>query len=265
VAVAAIGNYDAVSLPYHTTFAPDGNLVEAVRRERIMRTGFPWRWTNAVHESLTSESLYQSIDRDDVVFVHRQRTKTGRMRSIRRNHKIMIRMYGAGERPYWLLYYLGKSFGALNDFSSAITIFQELAATSREPEMVYNAWLYIAICNYQLGLGTDATGALVKAIQLQPGWPDAYLMMGDWALDNGQPQLAIDWLNTGRSKHRPKSYLPFNPALYLYIPLTSLAKAYLAVGDIDNAYKYAAQARSYLDTDEEFEPIYRQIMAAAKS
>lgn len=261
---AAKDSCTAIALLYHTTYSTEGDLIEMDWRLRIVKASHIWRWINPVHEQLIADSSFKELDSGEVAIVHRAKSVRANALTLKRYHDVMMRLYQPEvKNPDWLLYFLGKSYGARDDFQKAIELFQQLASSSTVLEMVYTAWIYIAMAYYRLGQPNNATGALVKAIDTQPEWPDAYLIMGDWALTDGQPQLAIDWLKAGHSRQRPFSQMPFNPNFYNYMPLARLAQAYLETGDFTQAKQFARAAKSLQRDDIGFESTYQKILAAS--
>lgn len=253
---------DAVFLPYEYGYNEQRELIALHWRERFIRTSHPFKWVGAVHETLISESAPTMVKDGSVHIKHAYKDEEQMMKSALRNHKIMEKLVEKGDEDPRTLYYLGRSYFMLEKYREAAQTLLIYTEQSGWDEQRYDAWMKIGDALVMMDEIDKAINANLEAIKLNPGWPDAYLKMGDLYLHLQQPGRAIEWLKAGMSKKPPETLEIVDPTLYTYRPLISMALAYFGMARVKEAKKYIDEALKYQPKTPMFKSVYNTINGA---
>jgi 2-polyprenyl-3-methyl-5-hydroxy-6-metoxy-1,4-benzoquinol methylase len=88
------------------------------------------------------------------------------------------------------------------------------------------------IANIQRAQGqtTEAKRSALRAIEIEPTWPDGYFLLARIAYEAGRFSECIEWTKAGATKNPPVTGLIVDPRDYHYWPYYYLGLAYLQLG-----------------------------------
>jgi 2-polyprenyl-3-methyl-5-hydroxy-6-metoxy-1,4-benzoquinol methylase/tetratricopeptide (TPR) repeat protein len=246
-------NLDVFSMTYIYAKDEVGNPIMVHPRERLIKNNKKLEWKGRVHETLIPYNMNDITGKfvEDVQIVHRAGLDHN-VDSMNRNIDIMLgELAENGDKTDpRTLSYLATGMVALHKFDEAIKFYEQHIARSGWLEDKYLSWCGIAQCLRSLFVRSadkklleTAISADNEAVLLIPGSPDAYLGLGETYVHLKEWDKVIEWTTIGMTK-KPNQAMPFiDPTRYTIRPYTSLAYAYLGLGQIDKAYSYMSKAR----------------------
>lgn len=252
---------DAAYFQYQYGYNQQGEVIALHWRERLIRTAHRFKWVGAVHETLLSDNQPNGVKDDRVIIKHIYKDEDDMMASAVRNHEILEKAALDNDDPRDL-FYLGRSYFMMKDYTKAAQTLLGYTEVSGWDEQKYDAWMKIGDCLLMMDEIDKAINANLEAIKLNPGWPDAYLKMGDLYLHLEQPGRAIEWLKAGLSKPQPETLEIVDPTLYSYRPLVSLALCYFSMARVNEAKKHIDQAAKYKPKSKQFISAYNAVTSA---
>jgi tetratricopeptide (TPR) repeat protein len=168
---------DAVVTPYHYAFdASNEHCTFTISRERILRRAAGLRWTGAVHE-VVDVTAVRTREEPALVVQHR-RTEAQAARNTGRNLRILERLYASGDRSPRTLYYRANELRDNSRHAEAVPAYHEVLATEQLVWERYFSLISLAECHITLGQHTEAAATALRAVQLDPSRPEAWMVVG---------------------------------------------------------------------------------------
>jgi len=168
---------DALFTPYHYAFDETGErCIFTVWRERVLRRAAGVRWTGAVHEVVDATAL-RTREEPELVVEHR-RTDAQAARDAGRNLRILEKLYTAGDKSPRTLYYRANELRDNHRYKESVAAYAEVLATKQPTWERYFALISLAECQLNLEEYAQATEAALKAVQLNPSRPEAWIAAG---------------------------------------------------------------------------------------
>lgn len=209
VQIAEAGQYDQILLPYDYARDPQGNTVAYHWRERLMRTSHPFTWKGWVHETPITNLPYKA-HRVNIPVVHIN-GEEHTQESLQRNHAILLEATAVSDDPRYQLY-LGTSFYSLGKYGEAVEVLDKFIKVSGNSEDIYRALCCMSECAVKMGSHNAGMQYAMQAAAQIPEYPQAYLLMAEWELDQGNNEEALEWAKVSLSKPEPKGLGVFDPS-----------------------------------------------------
>jgi tetratricopeptide (TPR) repeat protein len=168
---------DALITPYHYAFdAKTGQCTFTLTRERVLRRAAGLRWVGAVHE-VVDVTAVRTREEPGLVVEHR-RTDAQAERDTGRNLRILEKLYQHGDRSPRTLYYRANELRDNGHHEAAVAAYTEVLETQQPAWERYFALMSLAESQLALGRYPDALTAALRAVQLDPARPEAWMVTG---------------------------------------------------------------------------------------
>ena len=212
---------DAVMMPYHYAFAPDGRPSLVFERERIVRRARGFVFSGAVHEAM---AVSGNILHEDIAVRH---TGCHGAQSNRRNLRIYEGMLARGEALSPRdRYYYARELKSAKEFARAEQAFAAFLETDGWMENRIDACVQRGECLRALGRQQEARQAYLCALSLAPR-AEALCALGACLLEAGELEESTFWYRAALLCRMPRQSGAFvSPDAYGYIPLMQLCVIY---------------------------------------
>jgi len=228
---------DAVMMPYHYAFSPDGKPSLVFDRERIVRKSAGFSFSGAVHEAMTVSG---HVIREEIVVRH-----TGRHgeNSSRRNLRIYEAMSAKGKALTQRdRYYYARELKSAGEYARAESMFAAfLEGETWLPNRV-DALICRGECLMAMGRRKEAKESFLSAAGCGAPRAEALCALGACCMEEGEDQAAVLW-------YRAAMMCPIRwegsfvyPDAYGYIPLMQLCVLYDRMGRTREAAQMNEQA-----------------------
>ena len=229
---------DAVMMPYHYAFSPDGRPTILFERERIVRRAAGFSFCGAVHEAM---QVSGNVISENIVIRH---TGDHGKQSNQRNLAIYERQIAKGNAMTprdW--YYYARELGNAGRHEQAIQAYEAFLAMDAGGVNRQDALLERGKCLEVLGRRMEAKRSYLAV--LEKGEPRAEILcaLGACFLAEGDLQAACVWYRAALLCRMPARMLAFiQPDAYGYIPLMQLCVILSRMGEEEEACRMNEQA-----------------------
>uniref|UniRef100_UPI00403F6D1F tetratricopeptide repeat-containing glycosyltransferase family 2 protein n=1 Tax=Paenibacillus sp. KS-LC4 TaxID=2979727 RepID=UPI00403F6D1F len=237
---------DSVSMDYHLSFDEFGNVVNKLRRNRIVKRERGFQWIGAVHEYL---EVYGNIVHCDVIVTHKSLGHDSD-----RNLTMYENRLRRGEifTPRDLFYYANE----LKDngrYDSAIRYYDKFLATEKgwiEDNIL--ACGRLADCYHELNEPRNMMDSVLRSFYYDKPRAEFCCRLGYYFLQQDKLQMAVYWYKQAlQVEHADTTDWGFaNVACSTWLPQLQLCVCYDRLGDFEAANFHNEQAASYRPEDE---------------
>jgi tetratricopeptide (TPR) repeat protein len=213
--------------PYHYDEDEYGNLATTLWRERLVRNPVDWHWSGAVHEFLQLDEGVPLVlaQMNDVVVRHQPgRNKAKGSRNLDILYRELARQ--EPEPQQRTLLYLWRENASRGNLQEALTYANRYIARARFDDEAYQMAYGIADALRAMKRYDESRTAALKAIEVDPTWPDAYFLLARLAYEQGRLQEVVEWTRAGATKNPPRTSVIIDPRTYSYWPYYFLGLAY---------------------------------------
>lgn len=229
---------DAVMMPYHYAFSPDGALALVFDRERIVRRAAGFAFSGVVHEAM---AVGGHVIRADIAVRH-----TGRHggESNRRNLAIYETFMARGGRMTARdQYYYARELRDAGAYARAEQAFAAYLEQDGWTENRVDAYIRRGECLMALGMRQEAKTSFFAAAAEGAPRAETLCALGAFYLEEGALEAAALWYRAAMMcPMHPASGAFVAPDAYGYIPLMQLCVIYDRMGDRHMAAKMNEQA-----------------------
>lgn len=217
---------DAVMMPYHYAFSPEGALALVFDRERIVRRAAGFVFSGAVHEAM---AVSGHVIREEIIVRH-----TGRHgeSSNRRNLQIYEASIARG-RPMTPRdrYYYARELKSAGEFARAEQAFAEFLSQDGWEENRIDAHICRGECLMALGRREEAKISFLSAAACGVPRAEALCAIGASCMEEGGLEAAALWYRAAMMcPMRAVSGAFVSPDAYGYVPLMQLCVIYDRMG-----------------------------------
>lgn len=237
--------------PYHYDEDEHGNVSTYLWRERLVAHPPAWRWSGAVHEYLELEPSVPLalIQMPDVVVRHNpKRNKAKGERNLNILYRVLERE--EPEPQQRTLLYLFRETAARGNLSEALVHANRYIARAEHDDEAYQMAVGVAHTLRAQGRYPEAQKAALRAMDINPTWPDAWYLMARMAYEQGDFWGTIEWTRAGGTKQPPLTSVIIDPRNYNYWPLYFLGLAYRGLGDWEMAAANLRKAAEILPDEQ---------------
>lgn len=218
---------DAVMLPYHYAFAPDGRPSLIFERERIVRRAAGFVFSGVVHEAM---SVSGHVIHEDVAVRH-----TGRhgASSNRRNLKIYETWLARGRRMSPRdQYYYARELKSAGEHARAVRAFDVFLMQDGWIENRIDACIQRGECLKALDRREEAKDAYLAAVRMGEPRAEALCALGACYFEEENWQVGAFWYQAALLCRMPAQTGAFvSVDAYGYIPLMQLCVIYDRLGE----------------------------------
>lgn len=222
-----------VNMPYHLSIDAEGNPVNSLRRNRLVKREANFQWIGPVHEYLAAGG--KALMSDAAVTHAKNKVYTDR------NLKIYQQREEAGEvfSPRDQYYYANE----LRDHQQnekAIELYKTfLDGKQGWVEDNIQACMKLADCYGRLGDKENQLAAWGRSMVYDKPRAECSYHMGAWFLSKQQYDVAIDWFERAIANHEYEKRLMFyNRAFSTWMPHLQLCVCYDRMGQFDKANEH---------------------------
>ncbi|MCG3087978.1 glycosyltransferase [Sporosarcina cyprini] len=231
------GTIDRVTMPYHLTTGPNGQVSYSLRRNRIIRRAAGFRWFGRVHEYMeVSGTSYDS----DVAITHKnEKPPSSRNLNIYLGMQERQEVFTPRDTLYFAneLMYNGRKEEAVVQFEK----FLNCRKGWKEDKII----ACLSMANCYKGMDEDKRlSALLKTFEYDLPRGEACSEIGQYYIEHEDYDKAIYWLELILSLQQPKTMGIINQASWTWMPLIQLTYCYDKLGQIDKAYEAHRQAKN---------------------
>jgi glycosyltransferase involved in cell wall biosynthesis len=169
-AMERIRKFEGEALEFHTISAKTGQIHGSIR---LYKNRPETKWFGAAHNYLNIEPSHKSNIKMYYAYSKSHELDPDRTLRILQNE---IRKNPKAARE---MYYLGQEYISRKQYQKAISTFKKYVRLSKFPAEKADAYLYMARCQYVLGLKEDARRSCLEAIYTNPDLQEAHLLMAD--------------------------------------------------------------------------------------
>lgn len=236
-------NIDAVSMNYHLSFDPEGNVDAFIRRYRLVKRAKQFQWIGAVHEYLeVGGNLFDS----DIAVSHLPLTH---------DHSRNITIYqqliksGATLTPRDTFYFANELLDH-HQFEDAI-YYYELFLTSKLGWVEDNirACFKLADCYAHLNDTENSVSAILRSFEYDIPRPEACCRLGYYFMEQGRNHQAIFWyeqaLNIKQNPNAPFQHKSFST----WLPHLQLCVLYDRLQQYELAHAHNELASTFIPND----------------
>ena len=220
---------DAVVMHYLYDFTNTKKHVCTVKhlKTRITKRGVV-EWMGEIHEDFMPLRELNPMMTEDIEILHITSDKRA-TESSQRNTDIArkcLKQAPDDARNHWLV---ANALMGEKKEKEAVSFYLDFIEMSNSHEEIYIAFL-------RLGDIKKSITHYLQAIGIRPGYPDAYLKIGELYLEQKEYDLAKRFLIMGlKIKVPEREIIVYNPRDYDFNPLMLLAKIYLETKEYKNA------------------------------
>ncbi len=242
----------AVIMPYFYAFDDRGNCISIHNKERIIRRSRGMFWLNRVHEcvNVIGKEEYLIMDLENPGDPRVEHHKVTVASSFARNIRLLLMQHVDEPTNVRTMFYLGNEYWHQRKWAEALYWYEKVLESSEMDIEKWQSFTSIGHCFHQMGDFGSAINANLKAIEVSPGWADAYLNLGRIYLDMHDWPRSIYWTEEGLTKAKPTQLLQLNPLDYNYWPFYFVHQAYREMGMVDKAFEVMLKAHAINPQDQ---------------
>lgn len=229
---------DAVMMPYHYAFSPDGRPTLVFDRERIVRRAAGFAFAGAVHEAML---VAGNVIRADIAVRHMGEHGIS---SNRRNLAIYEKLLAQGKKMTardW--YYYARELGSAGEDARALKAYDAFLAMDGWMVNRQDALLERGKCLERLGRRTEARRSYLAALETGEPRAEVLCALGASLMADGQLRAAALWYRAAllcRMDAQASSFT--QPDAYGYVPLMQLCVILWRLGEEVEACRMNEQA-----------------------
>ena len=231
-------NVDAVMMPYHYAFSPDGTPSLVFERERIVRRAAGFAFSGAVHEAM---AVSGNIIHADIAVRH---TGEHGESSNQRNLTIYEAWIARGGRltARDRYYYARELYGA-GEYERAVQEFDHFLSMDGWSVNRQDARIAKGQCLIKLGRFSQARQSCFAALEENEPRAEIFCALGESFLNEGQLRAAATWYRAALLCRMPEDRRMFvYPQAYAYVPLMQLCLILSRLGEEEEACRMNEQA-----------------------
>lgn len=228
---------------YEAGVDPGGDAIYEWWRERCVRNNRNFRWRGRVHEVLAPHRAVRIRRSPSVRVLHRPEER-GADANPRRNLDILEReRAAAGRNPApRLLFYLANEYADAGQYDLAATCFHRYLEVSHWDEERYLALIRLAEMERLRNHFEEARFAADRAIELLPGWPQAYFSLAETCYFLQEWRQVADWCEAGAKLPAPDALCVTNTLSLRYSWIIFYTNALFRLGRLQEAREWTARA-----------------------
>ena len=229
---------DAVMMPYHYAFLPDGRPSLVFDRERIVRRAAGFRFEGAVHEAIAVQG---NVIREEIAVRHTgSHAESSNRRNLAIYRRLLVRGIKLAARDW---YYYARELKNAGEYEAAVNAFDAFLAMDGWIENRLDAYIRKGECHLALGDAQKAKAAYLAAMAHGAPRAEALCAMGECLMNAGDLPAAAFWYRAALQCDLPKDHRAFVfPDAYGYVPLMQLCVIYDRMGDPVRASRMNEQA-----------------------
>jgi len=229
---------DAVMMPYHYAFSPDGKPSLVFERERIVRRAAGFAFSGAVHEAM---AVSGNIVHADIAVRHMGEHG---LSSNRRNLAIYRRWIESGAQLSPRdRYYYARELKNAGEYEQALSAYDEFMKMRGWTVNRQDAMMERGDCLMSLGRHEEAKRAYFAALETGEPRAETLCALGACFLQEGSLRAAALWYRAALLCRIPEEKLAFIcPDAYGYIPLMQLCVILSRLGEEEEASRMNEQA-----------------------
>lgn len=229
---------DAVMLPYHYAFSPDGKPSLVFERERIVRRTAGFAFSGVVHEAM---AVSGNIIHADIVIRHTGAHGAG---SNRRNLSIYETWLAAGKKLEARdQYYYARELQSAGRYALAVQAYDAFLGMEGWRVNQEEAWRERGQCLMHLGEYAKARQSCFASLQDGEPRAETLCILGESFLKEGQLRAAAAWYRAALLCRMPEDRRSFvYPEAYGYVPLMQLCVILSQLGEEEEACRMNEQA-----------------------
>ncbi|AFC32431.1 hypothetical protein PM3016_5751 [Paenibacillus mucilaginosus 3016] len=237
---------DSVTMPYLLSFDEQGNAVQSLRRNRLVKRARQFRWIGCVHEYL---EVSGNILHSGIAVRHQPVERPGRSG---RNLSIYERKL-ASDQPFTprdRYYYANelKDHGRWEKAAEQYELF--LSEGLGWEEDCIQACGKLADCYHELRQPDRFADSALRSFRYGAPRAEMCCRLGYHFLEGGRLDAAVFWYGTAAQLERPASrWAILNEACWTWLPHLQLCVCYDRLGEYARAYEHNKQALAYLPED----------------
>ena len=229
---------DAVMMPYHYAFSPDGTPSLVFERERLVRRGAGFVFAGVVHEAM---AVSGNVIHADIAIRH---TGEHGAESNRRNLSIYEAWLAAGKKLEARdQYYYARELQSAGEYARAVQAYDDYLKMNGWSVNQEDAWRERGQCLAALGRYTQARQSYFAS--LVDGEPRAETLcaLGESVLKEEKLHAAATWYRAALLCRMPEDRRSFvYPDAYGYVPLMQLCVILSRLGEEEEACRMNEQA-----------------------
>lgn len=237
VEIMEAGEYDQILLPYNYAQDEYGECVALHWRERLFRTSHPFKWKGWVHETPVTDLPYKA-HRVNIPVVHNN-SDEHTLESLERNHKILLEATAQSDDPRYQLY-LGSSYYSLKKYGEAVEVLDKFVQVSGNIEDIYRAFCCMSECANKMKEPNAAMHYAMQAAAQIPEYPQAYRLVAQWEMEQGNWRESLEWCKVAESKPQPNGLGVFDPSAVTQNRLIAV-HCHMMLGEFNNALRWLRQ------------------------
>ncbi|MBO0589410.1 glycosyltransferase family 2 protein [Sporosarcina sp. E16_8] len=230
---------DAVSMNYHLSSDPEGNVTSLLRRYRLVKKTKDFKWIGAVHEYLSvSGNLYAS----DVAVTHSPLSHDAE-----RNILIYKKLLDSGKvlSPRDTFYYANELVDH-SDFETAVLYYEEfLDSKLGWIEDNIRACFRLADCYHTLNDKNKELSSTLRTLAYDVPRPEACCRLGYYFMEQFKNSEAIHWYSQALLYENHQQISLQNTSFSTWLPNLQLCVLYDRLKQYDKAYHHNELARKY--------------------
>lgn len=236
---------DAVSMQYHTAFDEYGNVVQNVRRFRLVKRIKNFQWEGAVHEDLIVKGKVMD---SDIAITHRKSHQT-----TDRNLRIYENQLRQG-KPFTLrdIFHYAQELHFHQMYEKAIDFY--LKVLKNENSTIENKIFVcskLADCYYQIGDKENEMYYIFKSFQYDIPRSEFCCRLGYHFLQKNELKQAIYWYKQAIQVPLPEdNWTVLHDASRTWLPHMQLGLCYYHLGQYDLSYQHNIIALFHRSDDE---------------
>jgi glycosyltransferase involved in cell wall biosynthesis len=234
-------DWDAVVCNYQIAFAPDGNCLVSMPRERLIRRACGGQWEFPIHEGHVLPEGAQVLERLDIAIEHRKPAVYVE-RSSRRNVEMLAKLVAQGDESPRTWYYYGKELKHHEQWDDAVAAFARHVALNPYPNAAkYQALHMGMVCLMALDCYDEALDWGMRAVQLDSSRAEALTELGVIYYRRQEFARAVPLLTAATVCRRP-NHGSVQEEDYTWRPYHYLSLCYEGLGECDKAIEAALKA-----------------------
>ena len=232
------GGIDAVMMPYHYAFSPNGTPSLVFERERIVRRAAGFAFSGVVHEAM---AVSGNVIHADIAIRHTGEHGTD---SNRRNLSIYEAWIAAGKKLEARdRYYYARELQSAGQYARAVQAYDVFLGMSGWRVNREEAWRDRGQCLLRLGEFAKARQSCFASLQDGEPRAETLCILGESFLKEGQLRAAAAWYRAALLCRMPEDRRSFvYPDAYGYVPLMQLCVILSQLGEEEEACRMNEQA-----------------------
>lgn len=241
------------------------NVVHA--RERLVRLECGWRWVYPIHECLVPNRQPVPGGIRDVQIIHypeeAEEPSTERnLRMLKLWYDQLLALGGSDRDLGRCRLQIGETYWGAGEYLKAGDWLENEYLAKHPTAIDLEKWTGACFaCKSYISIGAlkDAERMALKALSIEPGLPDGYLLLAQVKyLAEGDPQDVLELIDIGGRKDDPPPEVIKNPLDYTFTPFCITSACKYKLGDYEQALDKALLALKLVPNDPRAESLRLQ-------